>query len=162
MGKRNLARVLDPAVLDAAGGARARLRVRVRTAWLVEGAELAIVAPARLGCARCDGGGCDGCGRSGALEAPGAVEARSIRVHVPAVDGRAIALRLVRPFGDAAAVEQLVLELEPGEEADARVTRIELAPRAPGPLEGVAWGRAALVATCLALFALAAAAAALR
>jgi hypothetical protein len=146
--KSDLARVLDPASLDASSGARARLRVRVEAAWLVEGAELSIDAPARLGCARCDGGGCDGCGRSGALRAPAEAEARALRVHVPAGDGRGLAVRLVRPFGPDAEVDQLVLELEGAPASDERVRRVPkpapVAPIASSPVGGP--GAALLVA----------------
>ncbi len=147
--KRDLARVLDPAALAAAGGARARLRVEVPSAWLLAGAELEITLPARIGCARCDGGGCDGCGRSGALRAPDDPAERAIRVHLPAGDGRAVALRIVRPFGVATDVDQLVLEIGPASECDARVRRIERKPEAEGSEGSIAWSPAAMAATAI-------------
>lgn len=145
--KQQLARLLDPEALDAATGPRARLRVRVDAAWLVEGAELEITAPKRLECARCGGGGCDGCGRSGALRAPVRTRARAIRLHVPAGEGHAVGLRLVHPFGARAAIEQLLLELEPSTEPDARVKRIDSA--AEGSEGTLVWSPIALVATAL-------------
>lgn len=36
--------------------------------WLEEGASVSIVLPRLLNCARCEGGGCDVCGRKGAFE----------------------------------------------------------------------------------------------
>ena len=38
-----------------------------------------ITAPARLACARCDGGGCDACARSGALRSPADAGDRVVR-----------------------------------------------------------------------------------
>lgn len=35
--------------------------------WLDEGASIEFELPRNLTCAKCDGGGCDGCGRSGAV-----------------------------------------------------------------------------------------------
>jgi hypothetical protein len=42
-------------------------RIEVPEAWFEEGAHLEIELPPRLVCARCEGGGCDACGRSGAI-----------------------------------------------------------------------------------------------
>jgi len=42
-------------------------RIRVAKAWFSRGATIDIVLPRNVTCARCDGGGCDGCGRSGAI-----------------------------------------------------------------------------------------------
>ncbi len=36
--------------------------------WLEEGASMSILLPRLLPCARCEGGGCDVCGRKGAFE----------------------------------------------------------------------------------------------
>src|SRR5690242_3451348 len=83
--KSSLGRVVDPRALDASSGARARLRVGVPAAWLAEGGELELRVPARLACARCDGGGCDGCARSGALRAPEPASARVVRAYVPRI-----------------------------------------------------------------------------
>ncbi len=42
-------------------------RIEVPEAWFEEGVHLEIELPQRLACARCEGGGCDACGRSGAI-----------------------------------------------------------------------------------------------
>jgi hypothetical protein len=42
--------------------------VEVPIEWLEEGASVSIVLPRLLNCARCEGGGCDVCGRKGAFE----------------------------------------------------------------------------------------------
>jgi hypothetical protein len=106
-----LARLLDPAELDRAGGGRAKHRVEVTAEWLEQGGELSIETPARLACARCDGGGCDGCGRSGALRAPASRSDRTVHVSVPPNTGPHVALRLVAPFGEGGEIAQLILEL---------------------------------------------------
>lgn len=114
--------MVDPAALDAASGARARLRVVVPEAWGAAGEDVAITTPARLACAACDGGGCDGCGRSGAYRAPAEPAARTLRVTLPErVDG--VVLRVVHPFGEGQAPEQLLLELAAGPEPSPGVAR---------------------------------------
>jgi hypothetical protein len=42
-------------------------RIDVPGAWFEEGAGIEIEMPRRLACARCEGGGCDVCGRAGAF-----------------------------------------------------------------------------------------------
>ena len=135
MGKSSLGRVLDPCALDAGAGPRARLRVEVPAAWLAEGADLAVTTPARLACARCDGGGCDACERSGALRAPADASARLVRTSVsPSPSGQTIAVRILHPFGPEHGIEQLLLELRAAGTPSACVARIApLVPIAPGP-----------------------------
>lgn len=41
--------------------------IRVPRAWLDRGATIELELPRSLTCARCDGGGCDRCGRAGAI-----------------------------------------------------------------------------------------------
>ncbi len=48
-------------------GPDAKHRVRVKQQWLEEGAAIQFQLPRNLTCAACDGGGCDACGRSGAI-----------------------------------------------------------------------------------------------
>lgn len=126
MDKSALGRVLDPGTLDAAAGPRARLRVDVPAAWLAEGADLVVTAPARLACARCDGGGCDACERSGALRAPSDAGDRLVRATVsPSSAQRTIALRIPHPFGQAHGIEQLLLELRAAASPSPCVARVE-------------------------------------
>jgi hypothetical protein len=129
VGKSSLGRVLDPGALDASTGPRARLAVEVPAAWLAEGAELLVTAPARLPCARCDGGGCDACARSGALRAPESPDARVVRASIPPTP-RPVALRIPHPFGPDHAIEQLLLELRAGAAPSACVTRVPPPPKA--------------------------------
>src|SRR5690349_24963649 len=42
-------------------------RVKVRREWLVVGGVVQVGLPRNLACAACGGGGCDACGRSGAI-----------------------------------------------------------------------------------------------
>ena len=97
----------DPSVET---GPRGRLTVDVLDVWLEAGTVLEIVVPARLACARCDGGGCDACGRSGAIRIDRGEHDRTVRVTL---SESARGLRLVRPFGADAGLDQLILELRP-------------------------------------------------
>ncbi len=61
-----LGRVTTGAV-DGPRGPDVVHRIRVAKAWFSGGATIDIALPRNVTCARCDGGGCDGCGRSGAI-----------------------------------------------------------------------------------------------
>lgn len=126
-----LGKVADPAALEACARGRAHLRVDVLAAWLIEGADLELTVPARLACARCSGGGCDACARSGVLRAPADAAARVVRARVPALtDDTAVALRLPDPFGEEHPIGQLLVELRPAPSASEMV-RIVTAPAPP-------------------------------
>jgi hypothetical protein len=155
-----LGQVLDVAALDASSGPCARIRVGLEAGWS-RGDTLRITVPERLTCARCDGGGCDACRRSGALRAPADADARTLRVEIPEVPARGVAVRLLHPFGDASDVEQLRIELHPSSPSDAgvRVSHAAApraliapaqAPGAPSPLL-VVGGLATLAALAAAL-----------
>ncbi|MFO0756320.1 MAG: hypothetical protein U0359_07495 [Byssovorax sp.] len=133
-----LGRVLDPEALDGEAGARGLCRIVVPSGWLEAPCEIELLVPSRLPCARCDGGGCDGCGRSGAVRAPREETERVLSASLPAVAASGVALRLSRPFGPEAEIVQLVIEVRAGEEASAGVTR--RAP--PAPLALASSGRA--------------------
>jgi hypothetical protein len=130
-----LGRVTDPEALARDDGPRARHAITIPAAWARSGAELAVTVPRRLVCARCEGGGCDACARGGALRAPDDDRERTIRVHVPAGSGAGAVLRIVRPFGEASPIAQLLLAIEPGAAPSAGVARVPtaLARRAPWP-----------------------------
>lgn len=128
-----LGRVTDPDALDTCARARAIVRVDVLAAWLSAGADLEITVPARLACARCEGGGCDGCARSGVVRAPTDAGARVVRAHVPArFDGATIALRLPDPFGEDHPIGQLRVELRAAPIPSAMV-RVVTAPAPTAP-----------------------------
>jgi hypothetical protein len=143
-----LGRVADPEALAADRGPCARLAVVVPAAWSEGGQAIEVVAPKRLTCARCDGGGCDGCGRSGALRAPDDDRARALRVTLPKGTRGAIVVRIARPFGEDSPIAQLLLEVRPGPEPSPNVTSLAGHPRVPGRLV-IALAVALLVAMIL-------------
>ena len=94
-------------------------------------AQIDIVIPPRVACARCDGGGCDGCERRGGHRVPGEPEARVVRVTLPlALEGGAL-LRIVRPLEGAGDLEQLILEARLAETTSPCVSLRALASPAP-------------------------------
>ncbi|MDI1429207.1 hypothetical protein [Polyangium sorediatum] len=130
-----LSRVLDPAALDACDKPRGRHVIEVPRGWA--GAVVEVVIPARVTCARCDGGGCDGCGRRGGHRVPGDPTARLVRVRLPSEMEGGVVLRILRPFGEeGVGIAQLHLEARAGAAASAGVTWCEAAapdePRAEG------------------------------
>ncbi len=122
-----LGRVLDPDALDACQGSRAQLRIEVPIDWLTDGASLLVSCPRRLRCARCEGGGCDDCQRSGAYRAPSDVEDRTIETQLPPSDGSGVIVRLTDPF-EGCDIDQLLLEIHPGPEPTAGVERLVVQP----------------------------------
>ncbi len=58
--------------------------VEVPSAWFVEGASMEVRLPRLLSCARCEGGGCDACGRRGAFEHAGSGAPSEVVVTLPA------------------------------------------------------------------------------
>ena len=115
-----LGRVVDRSALDGCGRSRGRHTIEIPAAWV--GAEIMVAIPSRVPCARCDGGGCDGCDRRGGYRIEGDASARSLRVRLPHSMDTAVVLRLVRPFGDSdGAISQLHLETRIGRGASAGV-----------------------------------------
>lgn len=60
-----LARVTND--IDEPRGPDVQHAIEVPMEWLEEGATVSFVLPRLLTCARCEGGGCDACGRKGAF-----------------------------------------------------------------------------------------------
>lgn len=120
-----LARILDPDELDRAEGPRGRMTIEVPSAWLIEGATLEVTAPTRLACARCEGGGCDSCGRSGAIRPNVADDARTFRLALPSNAAERVLVRLVRPLGAEAGLEQLTVEVRSSSEATPGCRRVK-------------------------------------
>lgn len=106
-----LARLLDRDEVDAAEGPRGQMTLEVPREWLTNGERVVVVVPPRLVCARCDGGGCDGCGRSGALRIAGDEAERTTQLVLPATTSDHLVVRLVRPLGDAIDLAQLRIEV---------------------------------------------------
>jgi hypothetical protein len=115
--------VLDPEARDAADGPRGCVRITVPIGWAVEGATVRVPIPRRITCARCDGGGCDGCERSGAHKRPDA-KALDVELELPAGSEDGVALRLAHPFGERGPVDQLLVEVRVSDEASGGVTRV--------------------------------------
>ena len=143
-----LARVLDPSELDALTGSHGRMSTTISASEL--GSPIAIVVPSRLVCARCDGGGCDSCGRSGAIRLDLSEAERTTHVVLPAEARDAMRIRLVKPVEG---LEQLTLEVRLKPETGMVVAaRRDLAVRsAPGlDVRSVVIGIAVAVAAALA------------
>jgi hypothetical protein len=139
-----LARIVDVAEASRRGGPAGRVAVTVPHAWLEEGALVEVALPTLVACAACDGGGCDGCARSGAhrLELP--AHERTVQVALTPTRAEAFALRLLDPLGAGGSLSVLVLELRYGEVASVGCRRIPNAVVAGSGL--VAWpGLVALV-----------------
>lgn len=108
-----LGRVVDTSALDACAEPRGRHAIEIPAEW--KGAEILVAVPPRVVCARCDGGGCDGCRRRGGHRIEGDEHTRAVRVKLPRVMDGPVVLRLVRPFGAAeGAITQLHLETRIG------------------------------------------------
>jgi hypothetical protein len=119
-----LGKLLDRDALDAEPGPRARAKITIPAGW-ADGASLVeVTLPRALECARCDGGGCDGCERSGALRGPAGDADRVVRVRLPKGLGEGVAMRLAEPFGKASPIAQLWLEVRPGDPATRTARRL--------------------------------------
>jgi hypothetical protein len=114
--------------LDGPRGPDAYHCIRVPTTWLADGAAISVELPRRLACAACRGGGCDACGRSGALLLR-AEQAPSERVEVRFGSAPVSGLELRIPDQGAPDAEgrrgHLLLCVCRGETADAGVELLE-------------------------------------
>jgi hypothetical protein len=110
-----LGSVLDRDELDRAPGPWVRVDVNVPPEWAVEGASVEVEAPERAPCARCDGGGCDGCGRSGAVRLSPEPRDRTFELTLPSTLDRAVTVRVTKPFGEASDVALAFCALRPSE-----------------------------------------------
>jgi len=119
-----LGRLLDKDALENDSGARARVKISVPAAWADDTALVEITVARTLVCARCDGGGCDGCHRSGALRGPAKEAARRVRIRLPQNLRDGVALRIAQPFGRGSAITQLWIEVRPSAEPSAAVRRV--------------------------------------
>lgn len=90
------------------------MTVAVRPEWLARGDVIELAIPRRLECARCEGGGCDACARSGAIR-PSPEQGR-VQVGLPKNARAPLLVRLARPLGPDAGLEQLVVEVRVGAE----------------------------------------------
>ncbi len=118
-----LARVTDPDALQAAQGPRAQLSIQVPQRWFATGVELELVAPKRLACQRCEGGGCDSCHRTGVWRTPPEEMCRTLRLHLPVCQRGGVTLRLVAPFEDSE-IDQLFVNIRSGDNPSKGVRRL--------------------------------------
>lgn len=125
----DLGRIVDPNELNRADGRRGRLIIDVPAEWLGVGDTVELVAPTRLVCARCEGGGCDRCDRSGAIRLSDETTARTIRLTLPRTTSSRVVVRLVRPLGDEAGLDQLTLEIRESTAPSPICRRVEPATR---------------------------------
>ena len=139
--------------LDLPRGPDVVHRIRVPGAWLDEGAAIEIELPRNLACAKCKGGGCDACGRSGAITLRGRGEPTEIvQVTLPKRDdsaeltasGRGIVLRVPERGGLSDSTELprgiLMLTVISSDTADSGVARV-----APATLEAAVGDRVSRV-----------------
>lgn len=156
-----LARLLDRDEIDSAEGPRGTMMIALPPEWLAAGDPVEVVVPTRLVCARCDGGGCDACGRSGAIRIAGEQAERTTRFVLPKTTSERLVVRLLHPLGDAIDLSQLCIDVRiatassPTTEGCTRLERPRAEPPA-FPLSTV------LVAAVIALALAAAVAAGLR
>lgn len=106
-----LARLLDRDEIDSAEGPRGTMSIALPVEWLAGGDTVEVVVPTRLVCARCEGGGCDACGRSGAIRIAGEQAERTTRFVLPKTTSERLVVRLVRPLGDEVDLSQLCIEV---------------------------------------------------
>ena len=110
-------------------------RIRVPRAWLESGDMVEFELPRNLTCAACEGGGCDACGRAGAITLRGRQELAEILsvtlpLRKPDREVRSIVIRIPEQGGlppeSAEALPRglLLLRVEPAEVGDPGVTRI--------------------------------------
>ncbi len=120
-------------------------RVRIKRGWLATGEVVELELPRNLACAACGGGGCDSCGRSGAITLRKKSEpAEVVEVTLPArkaddlPDSRGITLRIPEQGGLPAAGSDLprgvlLLTVVPSQDSDPSVKRLRGLPSKPPP-----------------------------
>ena len=156
-------------------------KIKVPQDWLEQGATIEFELPRNLTCAKCDGGGCDACERSGAVSTRGRKEIpETIQVTLPREDPsdappssgkRGLMVRIPEHGGLPAEDEVLprgilLLSVRVGSPEEAKVDRIRLsvpveapptppppapAPQAPLGIPTWAWVVAAIVAVLWAI-----------
>lgn len=126
-----LARI--PLESSAIRGPDATWEVPVAREWLLEGASVELTVPTKVRCARCEGGGCDTCGRSGAVLVAADEAERRVVVHLaPGVDDTGRALRLPGLGGKTEGVSEpgdLRVTLLPADAASPALRRVGASPK---------------------------------
>lgn len=151
--KNALGTVVFRDAVARAEGAHVSLSIVVLPSWAERGATVAVVAKERLVCARCDGGGCDGCEKSGAVKLPREAEARTFSLVLPPNMVEPSAVRVPRPFGERLPVALAICVVRLGEAASGCSLVSVPSPEEPaGPPRSLVWA-APVVALVVALVA---------
>ena len=131
--------------LDTPRGADVVHGIRVDPSWLERGDPIEVTLPRNLRCAECDGGGCDRCGRAGALslwgrdEPPGVVEVTLPRRSAEQLQREpTVVLRIPErgglPEPSSGQIRgMLLLRVTASPEPDPSVIRVAAAPSPRGP-----------------------------
>lgn len=112
-----LARVTQD--LEVPRGTDVDLDISVPKGWM--GRDVLVLPPRRLSCAHCKGGGCDSCGRAGAITLCEKDEQPNpIRVTLPRTNGREVCIRLPEhggaPMSEGEVCGHLYLRVRTAEE----------------------------------------------
>jgi hypothetical protein len=128
---------------DAPRGPDALHRVRVPRRWFDERLTIELELPRNLGCAACEGGGCDRCDRSGAVSVRGRSEPPElVTVTLTTVDGGGpVVVRIpeqggLAPAGTTLPRGHLYLRIEPSDAAHPS-SSVGLSRKAEAPIEKV-------------------------
>jgi hypothetical protein len=122
--RQALARVVDPAELDAATAKRARASLSLPEGWLGEPSRIRFVVPRRLRCDACEGGGCAGCDNRGGFVVPEELD-RTVSLSLSGgLDGARV--RVVPSFATCAGFDVLLVDIRRGE-ATLGAQRIDVA-----------------------------------
>ncbi len=120
-------------------------RVKIRREWLLAGEVLELELPRNVTCAGCGGGGCDACGRSGAITLRSRAEpAEVVEITLPrrsdeeVPESRGVTLRIpeqggLPPEGSELPRGVLLLTVIPSDVADASVRPLRGVPSKKPP-----------------------------
>lgn len=119
---------------DAPRGPDVEFTLRLPASWLEEGACIRFELPRNLNCAACQGGGCDRCGRAGAVSTRGRREPpEEVELTLPKSEGEllqnGLTIRVPErgglPRGGAELRGYLLLKVKPSEAPDAGLVRVQ-------------------------------------
>jgi len=134
-----LARVFDDEAFAGPRGPDGRHEIVVPRAWLDGRSWIEVPLPRLLSCASCDGGGCDGCDRSGAVATrPRKTPAEVVEVQLP---GQSPAVLRLPRYGGLPADHQegldrglLLLVIRAGDQPSEGLRLLSPPAAAPAPL----------------------------
>lgn len=149
---QQLARVLDPKQVDDSADPIGKMSIEVPDAWA--GCAVALSVPRLLPCGACDGGGCDRCGRSGALRRSADSSEDELELTLPAPLDGPVRVRLVRPFDDDE-LGILLIDIVPAELPSPSCRRLQAVRVQQPNTSTLPWGVWTLAAGALLLLVLA-------